>query len=137
MSVEENKAIALRWNQWTRIAPDEIPAFLVEMLHPHYVNRSGTASPWAVVLDGIDDAKRAFADLRRTSPTFDVTVEDIVAEGDRVAVRLIFYENGKPSANALAFYRLEDGKIVDDYFVSEALQTPETAPAAAAAAMAA
>ncbi len=137
MSAEENKAIVLRFNQWTRIDPDEIPTFLVEVLHPRYVNRSGTASPWAVAINGIDEAKRAFADLRRTSPTFDVTVEDIVAEGDRVAVRLIFYENGKPSANALAFYRLEDGKIVDDYYVSEALQTPETAPAAEAAATAA
>ncbi len=133
MSAEENKAIALRWNQFTRKELEEIPAFVVEMLHPRYVNRSGTASPWAVAIDGIDEAKRAFAELRRTRPTFDVTVEDIVAEGDRVAVRMIFYENGEPSANALAFYRLEDGKIVDDYFVSEALQTPETAPAADAA----
>ena len=40
----------------------------------------------------------------------------MIAEGDKVALRIIFYDGDKPTHNAMVFYRLRDGKIVDDWF---------------------
>ena len=109
MSTEENKAVVRRWN-----SEDEL--WSLELLGEAYVNRSGTEAPWAPIMQGLEEARARFAEMRQASPTFRVTIEDIVAEGDKVAVRLTWYREGKPTANAMAFYRLSGGKIVDDWF---------------------
>jgi ketosteroid isomerase-like protein len=108
MSTEENKEIVRRWN-----SADEF--WTIELLADDYANRSGTEAPWAVIFQGLAEAEAAFGQMLRDDPTFRVTIDDMIAEDDTVAVRMIFYEKGKPSANAMAFYRLRDGKIVDDW----------------------
>ena len=113
MSTEENKDVARRWNS------DEF--WSMELLAEDYVNRSGTKEPWAVGIDGLAEARGVFAQRRQRYPTLRVTVEDMIAEGDKVALRLVFYEGDKPTANAMAFYRLRDGKIVDDWFCATEL----------------
>lgn len=114
MSVEGNKAIVRRWNEEC-VSGQRLETF-DEVLHKDYANRSGTESPWATGIQGLDEAKDYFARMFQENPTFRVTIEDVIAEGDKVAIRLIFYEEGKPTANAITFYRLTDGKIVDDWF---------------------
>jgi predicted SnoaL-like aldol condensation-catalyzing enzyme len=120
MSTQENKDVVRRWNLES-VAGQKLETF-DEALDQDYVNRSGTEAPWAVVIQGIDGAKTGFGQLFRENPTFQVTIEDMIAEDDTVAIRMIFYEDGKPSANAMAFYRLSGGKIVDDWFCATPLE---------------
>jgi predicted ester cyclase len=44
----------------------------------------------------LDEAKSRFDQIRRDNPTFRSTIEDIIAEGDKVAVRLTWYMGEKP-----------------------------------------
>jgi predicted ester cyclase len=55
-------------------------------------------------------------------PTYRLSVDDIIGEGDKVAARLTSYEEGKPVGHSIVFYRLSDGKIVDDWFCSTQIQ---------------
>ena len=120
MSTQENKDVVRRWNLES-VAGQKLETF-DEVLDRDYVNHGGTKAPWAVLFQGIDGAKTGFDQLFRENPTFQVTIEDVIAEGDKVAIRMIFYEDGKPSANAMAFYRLKGGKIVDDWFCATPLE---------------
>jgi predicted SnoaL-like aldol condensation-catalyzing enzyme len=120
MSVEENKAVVRRWNE-EAISGQHLELF-DELPHPDYANRSGTESPWATGIQGLDQAKSSFGEMLRTTPTFKAVIEDIIAEGDKVAIRMTFYEEGKPIANAMTFYRLSDGKIVDDWYCHTRLE---------------
>ena len=118
MSVENNKTIARRWNE--ALGNRTFDAF-GEFLHAEYRNHSGTENgPWTTMIRGLDNAKTRFAELFKENPGVTVTVEDIVAEGDKVAVRETLYVNGRPSAHGISMYRFADGKIVDDWFA----QTP-------------
>jgi predicted ester cyclase len=106
MSTKGNKDVVRRWNSGGEF-------WSLELLDKGYVNHGGTKAPWATVIEGLDEAKAAFG---QPDPAFRVTVEDMIAEGDKVAVRMTFHNEGKPSANAMALYRLSEGKIVDDWF---------------------
>ena len=100
MSTKENKDVVRRWN-----SPEEI--WPTELLDESYANHSGTTPPWATIIQGLDEAKARFDQTRRENPTFRSIVEDIVAEGDMVAVRLTWYMGEKPYGNAMVFYRLK------------------------------
>jgi len=120
MSAEENKAVVRRWNEEC-VSGQRLDDF-DEVLHKDYTNHGGVESSWATVIQGLDAAKVYFEQAFREEPSWRVTIEDIVAEGDRVAVRVSFYVKGKPWANAMAFYRLAGGKIVDDWFCEHVLE---------------
>ena len=119
MSVEENKAVARRWNEEV-MNGRQLEAF-DQVLHKDYVNRSGTESSWATSLQGIEHAKRYFEEAYQRMPDWQVVIEDIIGEGDCVAVRGVFTNKGKPTANFISFYRLSDGKIVDDWYCARQL----------------
>jgi hypothetical protein len=51
MSVEENKAVARRWNKEI-INGQQLDAF-DQVLHKDYVNRSGSDSSWAPTIQGL------------------------------------------------------------------------------------
>jgi len=57
MSTEENKDVARRFN-----SPGEF--WSMELLAEDYVNRSGTKGPWAVLIDGLAEARVVFAQQR-------------------------------------------------------------------------
>jgi hypothetical protein len=44
-----------------------------------------------------------------------VTIDDIFGEGDKVALRVTGYIDGKAAGYANIVYRFEDGKIIDDW----------------------
>jgi predicted SnoaL-like aldol condensation-catalyzing enzyme len=114
MSVEENKAIARRWNEEI-ISKKRFEAF-DEVLHSNYANRSGWSdSSWAPAMQGREQAKQRFQQGLQEHPTWRVSVDDVIGEGDKVAVRMTFFEEEKAVANAIAIYRFSDGKIVDDW----------------------
>ena len=82
---EENKAIIRRQEQEIFIqgnldAADEIYA-------PNYVGHD-PSNPEDI--RGLEAAKQAAADYRKAFPDLQVTIEDLIAEGDKVATRVRF-----------------------------------------------
>jgi ketosteroid isomerase-like protein len=107
MSTEQNKAVVRRFITEVLVGGNVDVAD--EVLAPNYVNRAM----------GTDRA--AFKAFIAGSPVFSerrFDIEDIVAEGDAVVVRFSFEitdPTGKViSARGLTYYRLADGKIVED-----------------------
>ena len=119
MSVEENKAAARRWNEEI-VTGKRLDAF-DEVLDKNYAVRSGTQRPWSPTIQGLEQVKEYFGGVLREHPTWQVVVDDIIGEGDKVAVRKTFFEKGKPISNVIAFYGFSDGKIIDDWYCSRHL----------------
>ena len=75
---------------------------------------------------GVAGVKQAIVEIRRGFPDMRQTVKEMVAEGDKVAVRVTWrgthtgeYEGIAPTgrvvtANGATFYRFVDGKVVED-----------------------
>lgn len=116
MSIAENKAIVERfndaWNDGNFAAFDDLCA-------PSYV------------LHGVGDLqafKAVVADLREASPDLHFTIEEMIAEGEKVAYRwnLRRTVEGKPvSASGITIVRIVDGRIVEDRFEASDAQ-PQT-----------
>ena len=83
---------------------------------------------------GIQNFKKAVAEFTNAMPDLKVIIEDLVAEGDRVAVRFeeIGTHTGAPFAGippagkrvvwrAVDIYRVENGKLAEEWFVDDSL----------------
>jgi len=120
MSVEENKALVRRW---LRIFEERRLDAVHEVLHPSYGLHGGeSTSPWPTLFRSLEEAKRGWEKAKDESLPFTITVDDMVAEGDKVALRETWYYEGKPIVNAMVFYRICEGKIIDDWFCKTPLQ---------------
>jgi predicted ester cyclase len=90
-----------------------------ELVAPGYVNRAFGA--------GLEAFKGMLAGLSATLPDRRFDIEDLVADGDAVVIRFTSEMrdgNGKTiSLRGLTFYRLADGKIVED----DPITTPDLA----------
>jgi len=90
-----------------------------ELVAPGYVNRAFGA--------GLEAFKGMLADLSAALPDRRFDIEDLVADGDAVVIRFTSEMrdgNGKTiSLRGLTFYRLADGKIVED----DPITTPDLA----------
>ena len=76
---------------------------------------------------GLEAAKHAAADYRQAFPDLHVTVEDLIAEGDRVAARLRFRgthlgeldgiapTGRRVDCTGIVISRIEEGKISEDW----------------------
>jgi steroid delta-isomerase-like uncharacterized protein len=144
MSIVENKALARRsfeaFNQRDLAAADAIYA-------PSYVLHNPIAPP--DLPRGPDGVRQQHAGYLAAFPDAQITVEDLIAEGDRVAVRVtvrgthrgIFMgvaPTGRPVAlEAITIYRVDAGKIVEDWTIADipGLQQQLGASAPAAPAM--
>jgi steroid delta-isomerase-like uncharacterized protein len=119
---EENKALVRRQEEelfggGNLDVADEIYA-------PDYVGHD-PSNPEDV--RGLEAAKQAASDYRQAFPDLRVTVEDLIAEGDRVAARLRFRGthlgelNGIPptgrrvDCTGIVISRIEEGKIAEDW----------------------
>ena len=117
MSIEANKATVRRmneevWNKGNFAVLDEVYA-------PEYVLEG---------LGGLADLRAAIAATRAGFPDLQTTIDDMLAEGDKVAYSWTMrgthqgeYEGiaptGKPvQATGLTIMHLVDGKIVADHF---------------------
>ena len=122
MSTEENKAIARRWSEelWSKgdlAVADEIVA-------ANYV-RHDPGDPFAA--KGPEDVKRLVMGLRAQMPDLHITIEDLVAEGDKVVSRYTAtgthtgeFEGRAPTgkqtkATAIQIFRIVDGKVVESW----------------------
>jgi predicted ester cyclase len=116
MSVEENKALVRReqaelWN--------------------HTGNLDAAAELFAP--DRVEDAKQEAASVRRGFPDLESTIEDLIAERDKVVVHWRAqgthrgeYMGITPTGNRVNFrgisiYRIEGGKIAESWSVSDDL----------------
>ena len=123
MSLENNKAIVQRsyeeFNKGNLAIIDEL--FSTDCL---YANRN---------VRGIETTKGAFASFHNAFPDAVFTIEDMVAEGDKVWVRHTFSGTHKGTyigipatgkqvkSNGVRGYRLADGKIVEHWGVGNDL----------------
>jgi steroid delta-isomerase-like uncharacterized protein len=123
MSAKENKAIVKRWNEeiWNKGNVDIID----ELGAANYINRSNNYDraafrQWAVGF------RAAFSEGG-------ITIEDMIAEGDKVAVRWTMHgthtgefmgisATGKQlTGTGISIYRIANGKIVEDWSNSDEL----------------
>ena len=65
---------------------------------------------------------KVFGEIIEKNPGLEAKVVEMIAEGDKVAARLIHSRDGKPFSEGVAIYRLSNGKIVDDWYVSKQIE---------------
>jgi steroid delta-isomerase-like uncharacterized protein len=127
MSVEANKATVRR-------VADEIFSqgkldVIDDIFAPHYVGHTQHGT----VVHGAAGVKQFVAQYLAAFSHAQSVVEDQVAEGDRVVVRLTFTgthtgpwmgipPTGKPvTVKGMALYRLQDGEIVEQWTIGDTL----------------
>jgi steroid delta-isomerase-like uncharacterized protein len=120
MSIEENKAIALRF---ARVWDTDDPSILDELAAPG-IRVSYPILPGPI--QGAGAFKEVLAGVRAGLPDIKIEVGDVVAEGDVVVApwtmsgtHLGALMGIPPSGNAVSWkgitiYRIEDGKVVDE-----------------------
>jgi len=125
MSAKENKAIVRRWNEVVNTGNVKV---LDELAGANYVlHSSGGTRSLEDLKKGLHTAGRAaFPDTR-------ITIEDEVAEGDKVVIRWTIrgthkgeYMGIAPTGKqvtmtGISVYRIEKGKIVEDWSNSDML----------------
>ena len=127
MSPEEHKAVVRRFVEAVQNEGDL--SVLDELAAPGYINQS---APAAVPADR-EGLKQLTAMFRRAFPDGRMTIEDMVAEGDRVATRKTFRGTHQgelmgiqPTGKAIAIglidiVRLVDGKVVESWSAADDL----------------
>ncbi len=126
---EENKAVVRRefeemFNQGGNVDAAE------EIYTPDYVGHEPTFGD----SHGVEGAKQFAADFRQAFPDLQTTIEDMVAEGDKVVTRFSARGThqgeteylGPPTGNSfevtgITIERFSDGKIVEDWTNFDAL----------------
>jgi predicted SnoaL-like aldol condensation-catalyzing enzyme len=115
MTPDENKSIVRKFIK--EVLGGGNIALIDELLAPNYVNPS-------MGVTNRTGFKAVISGLKTSAPTRDFDIADVVAEGDSVVFRgnmNVTLSNGKKvSARVITYYRLVDGKIVED----EPISTP-------------
>ena len=126
MSAEENKTIVRRYVEevWTRRNIEALEEFYPG---PDLVEQE---DPARQDLPSIDDAKEYVRQVQAAFPDLSVTIEDMIAEGDRVAVRTTWRGTYEGEAIGVAptgesvdlvgtvIWGITDGKIVQVFDTS-------------------
>jgi steroid delta-isomerase-like uncharacterized protein len=127
MLVEENKAVTRRvteeiWNQGNM-------ALLDELFAPNYVNHDPTNPE----VRDLERFKQYVVSVRTAFPDLNITINDLIAEGDKVVTRWTGRgtqkgEFGKIPATGkqvtitgITISRIADGKIVESWWSSDDL----------------
>jgi predicted SnoaL-like aldol condensation-catalyzing enzyme len=108
MSIEENKAVVRRFMADVLEGGDV--ELVDDLLGASYVNRA---------MGDMDRAAfKAWLNVASAGPSGRMEIVDLVAEGDAVVVRFTYAitlpNGGEVTARGLTFYRLADGRIVED-----------------------
>ena len=121
MSIEENKAIVRRYIE--EVYNGGNAKVIDELIDPGYVHYARARPVWS----GPQGTKEAIATWFSAFPDMYNGIEDVVAEGDKVVVRLSFRgthtgtmlghpPTGKEVATTeIVIFRLTDGKIVETW----------------------
>ena len=126
MSLEENKAIVRKVVEAENKKNLEL---LDEILSSDYID--GRNTPFEV--RGLEDYKQWYMGVYKGFPDYNETIEDIIAEGDKVCIRLKIsathtgeYLGLTPTSKKITFmatqiWRIVDGKVVEGWGVSDSL----------------
>jgi steroid delta-isomerase-like uncharacterized protein len=120
MTLEQNKAIAKRFIQDVFVKADERAAD--ELTSPDFVPHS-----WPGVELGVEGLKQAQRRVAAGLEDARMTIQDVIAEGDKVAVRLISHGRhagefmGMPASgkeydiSEIHIFRIEDGRVAEHW----------------------
>ena len=115
MTTDGNKAIVRRFIK--EVLGDGNIDLIDELLAPDYANPS-------MGVTNRSGFKAVISGLKTAAPARDFEIADLVAEGDSVVFRgnmnFTLSSGKKASARVITYYRLVDGKIVED----EPISTP-------------
>jgi len=108
-------------------------SFIDHAFSPHFVLHTALTPGWP---QGLAGARQMFTTMLTTASDMYITIEDLFAEDDKVAVRWIFRGThtgpslsrgaltGQPfTVAAIAIYRFANGKIEEDWGVDAQWQT--------------
>ena len=108
MSINENKAVVHRFIK--EVLSGGNVDLIHELVAPNYVNRIGD-----VDLAGF---KAMLSAMKAAMPVWNFEITDLVAEGDSVvfrgAMNVTLASGKKNSFRVITYYRLSNGKIVED-----------------------
>lgn len=122
MTTEENKTIVRRF--FDEVVSNGNLGVVDELCSPDYRVHATLSGPDAIDRDQVKELVRSF---RSSFPDAQITIEDIVAEGDLVAARLreegthagefkgIRPTGRRVTYGSMTFLRIVDGKIVDHW----------------------
>jgi ketosteroid isomerase-like protein len=109
MSVNENKAVVREFV--TRVLTGFDVGMIDKLVAPNYVNRG------AGNLD-LAGFKALLSAMKSAITKQDIEIEDIIGEGDSVVIRgksnITIATGKKINARIITYYRLKNGKIVED-----------------------
>ncbi len=120
MSTEGNKALARRsWELASQHDPDALEEVYADELVWHEPDQD---------VRGLEEAKQYYSKYLSAFPDFSFTVEDVIAEGDKVVIRWRVSgthqgeveDFGPPTGRQMEFegitiHRIEGGKIVEEW----------------------
>jgi steroid delta-isomerase-like uncharacterized protein len=127
MSSEANKAVVRRF--YDEVVSGGRMDLIAEMIAPNWVNHDPSLPPF----EGVEGARQLLGSFPHSFPDFQVTYEDLIAEGDRVSLRqhLTGTQQGEfmgipatgrsVAIDAMAVHRVVDGKITDNWVIFDAL----------------
>lgn len=131
MSIEENKTLVRRLFQEFVNEANEATAH--EVIHADTIDHSASAQTPVGRSPGVEGVKEFFLHFRKGFPHLQSTIEDLIAEGDKVAVRWTLRSrhegdySGIPATGkdvtltGIAIYRVADGKLAEAWLESDAL----------------
>jgi steroid delta-isomerase-like uncharacterized protein len=126
MSIEQNKTIVRRFVDQVQNQHDM--SAIDELFSPDFTDHTAAGGP-----ANLEQTKQFFAMLIQAFPDQGFTIDDQVAEGDKVVTRKTFQGTHQgafmgipPTGKRVAFgvieiLRLEDGKIVDHWSMGDML----------------
>ena len=107
MSLEENKAIIRKWIEAINLRDFTV---LEEFMASNYVDHTNQ-------LRGREDVKRFYDNAQKDFPDFQRTIEDIIAEGDKVWVHVKYTGTSvagkKIESEVVTIFRIVNRKIVE------------------------
>jgi ketosteroid isomerase-like protein len=115
MSIEQNKAIVRRYITEVLVAGNI--DLVDELLGPNYLNAG---------MGGMDrGAFKSWLSVASAGPGGRTEIQELIAEGDAVVARFTYAitlpDGQEITARGIAYYRLADGRIVED----DAITTPD------------
>ncbi|MGD0611792.1 MAG: ester cyclase [Anaerolineales bacterium] len=111
MTIETNKAIVRR--VFEEIFSNKNLSAVEELIAPDYINHNGTLE-----ISGLEGIKKAIEVQFEAFPDLHTTIEDMIAEGDKVVVRGTDHFTHQPDSKRGMFtwieiLRLENGRLAE------------------------
>lgn len=120
MDTQQNKAILKRWlESWNKSSAEELEALAEEIFTADFTVFD-KGQPGEVV--GVEGVKQFVREVHRNSADIHITVEDLIAEGEKVAgrytVRGVNKATGKPEHTAvIENYRFAKGRVAEAWAI--------------------